>query len=86
MSLLEAQIKLEWIVGDITNIKSISQALDNVNVIIHTAAIVDHLDQGDKELLWKVNVQGTLLFLTLHILFILAVRSDKLPKKSWNNI
>ena len=54
----EARIKIEWIEGDITDMKSISQALECVDVVIHTAAVVDFLDQVDKDLVWSVNVEG----------------------------
>ena len=52
--------------GDITSFKSVSQALANVDVVIHSAAVVDHLDQVDKDLLWKVNVEGK-CFVTLRL-------------------
>ena len=54
----EARLEVEWIVGDITNIKSISKALENVDVVIHSAAMVDFLEEADKDLVWKVNVDG----------------------------
>ena len=54
----EAKINVQWIAGDITDLKSISQALKHVDVIIHTAAVIDHFNHGDKDLLWKVNVEG----------------------------
>ncbi len=50
--------KLEIINGDILNPESFANELNNVTAIIHCAAIVS-FHQSDKDLMNKVNVEGT---------------------------
>ena len=58
--------------GDITNMKSISKALENVDVVIHTAAVVDFQEEADKDLVWKVNVDGNFDFFSEAITFAIS--------------
>ncbi len=54
-SLLE---KIEWVEGDVLDIISLLDAMDNVHAVIHCAAVVSFQDQ-DKQNMYQVNIEGT---------------------------
>lgn len=50
--------KIEWIVGDITDIPSLNIAFEHVTTVYHCAALIS-FDPKDEEKLRKVNIEGT---------------------------
>lgn len=50
--------QIEWVEGDITDICSLQDAMQGIEKIYHCAALVS-FQAGDKELLTKINVEGT---------------------------
>ncbi|CAK8687039.1 unnamed protein product [Clavelina lepadiformis] len=55
----EANINLEWIVGSVTDRKILRSALQDVDVVVHMASIIDFRDELPRSKLWDINVQGT---------------------------
>ena len=49
---------IDWIVDDISNFKALNEAAVGVDVVIHTAAVVDYMGEVDDNLVRKVNVKG----------------------------
>lgn len=49
---------VEWVDGDILDIVSLEDALDKVDTVIHSAAMIS-FSPGDKEEMYRVNVEGT---------------------------
>ena len=50
--------KVEWIQGDILDVVTLENAMDNVDAIIHSAAIVS-FDKKLREQMYRINVEGT---------------------------
>ncbi|KAM9320304.1 3 beta-hydroxysteroid dehydrogenase type 7-like [Gastrophryne carolinensis] len=50
---------ITFIKGDITNYNQVLEAFKGVHVVIHTAALVDYLDENPFEKLKSINVGGT---------------------------
>lgn len=50
--------KIEWFKGDILNTSDLEDAMENVDVVIHCAAVVS-FRRRDFHKLWKVNREGT---------------------------
>lgn len=50
--------KIEWIKADILDIFSLDNAFENISSVIHSAGLVS-FDNKDKELLKKINIEGT---------------------------
>lgn len=50
--------KVEWTEGDVLDIMSLEQAMENVDAVIHSAAIIS-FDKKDKKKMMQVNVDGT---------------------------
>src|SRR6185369_17669377 len=50
--------KVAWIDGDILDPVSLDEAMDGVDTVIHSAAIIS-FDKADKKRMFDVNVQGT---------------------------
>lgn len=50
--------KVEWVRADILDIFSLDDALKEVSFVIHSAGLVS-FDDKDKELLKKINIEGT---------------------------
>lgn len=50
--------KVEWIDGDVLDVVALSDAMQGIDGIIHSAAIVS-FHKKDKELLYQTNVEGT---------------------------
>lgn len=49
---------IEWVEGDVNDIYSLEDAFENVDIIYHSAALISFLP-GDRNLMMKVNVEGT---------------------------
>jgi len=50
--------KIEWAQGDLLDITSIEQALEDVDYVYHCAALVS-FKKSDKDILFKTNIEGT---------------------------
>lgn len=50
--------KVEWVEGDILDPVSLEEPMENVDVVIHSAAVIS-FHRRDKERMYHVNVQGT---------------------------
>jgi nucleoside-diphosphate-sugar epimerase len=50
--------QVEWVEGDILDIISLEEAMQGMDAVIHSAAMVSFVPQ-DKEQLYQVNVEGT---------------------------
>jgi dihydroflavonol-4-reductase len=50
--------KVEWIEGDILDVVSLEDAMEGIDTVIHSAAIVSFWKKNRKEM-YKVNVEGT---------------------------
>jgi dihydroflavonol-4-reductase len=50
--------KVEWIEGDVLDVSALLEAMQGVDQVYHCAAIVS-FDPGDRNLMMKVNVEGT---------------------------
>jgi dihydroflavonol-4-reductase len=59
-SYIPAQVfdKVEWIEGDILDVVSLEQAMEDVDTVIHAAAIVSFVAK-DRKKMYEVNVSGT---------------------------
>lgn len=49
---------VEWVVGDLNDIYSLEQAIENVDVVYHAAAFISFRPEDRKKMM-KVNVEGT---------------------------
>ena len=50
--------KVEWVDGDILDVVSLDEAMNDIDTIIHSAAIVS-FQRKDRKRLYQVNVEGT---------------------------
>lgn len=50
--------KVEWINGDVLDIVSLDEAMNGIDAVIHSAAIVSFFKRDKKEM-YKVNIEGT---------------------------
>jgi nucleoside-diphosphate-sugar epimerase len=50
--------KCEWVEGDILDIVSIEEAMEGVDTVIHSAAMIS-FHKGDRKQMYQVNIQGT---------------------------
>lgn len=50
--------KVEWVDGDILDVVSLDEAMNDIDTVIHAAAIVS-FHKKDKKSLYQVNVEGT---------------------------
>jgi len=50
--------KVEWVDGDILDVISLEEAMEEVDTIIHAAAVVSFVKK-DREMMYRVNVEGT---------------------------
>ena len=57
-SLKDIAHKIQILEGDILDIKSLEVALENVDFVVHTAAVVSYAPK-DKDRMFKANVEGT---------------------------
>ena len=54
----EVSGKVEWVEGDVLDVLSLAEALDGVDAVIHSAAIVSFAKE-DRKRMYQVNVEGT---------------------------
>jgi dihydroflavonol-4-reductase len=50
--------KVEWVDGDVLDVVALQDAMQNVDTVIHSAAIVS-FNKKDREQMYQVNVEGT---------------------------
>lgn len=50
--------KLNWVEGDILDILSLEKAIEQVDYVVHTAAVVSFVPR-DRKMMYKVNAEGT---------------------------
>ena len=50
--------KVEWVEGDILDVVSLEEAMDGIDTVIHTAALVSFVKK-DRKQMYQVNVEGT---------------------------
>ena len=50
--------KVEWVTGDILDILSLLDAMEGIDTVIHSAAIISFIDSEKKEM-YRTNVEGT---------------------------
>jgi len=50
--------KVEWVDGDILDVISLEEAMEEVDTIIHAAAVVSFVKK-EREMMYRVNVEGT---------------------------
>ena len=50
--------KVEWVQGDILDVVSLSEAMENVDAVIHSAAIVSFA-RKERQQMYRVNIEGT---------------------------
>jgi len=50
--------KVEWVEGDVLDVVSLEDAMEGIDTVIHSAAIVS-FNPGEKNQMYKVNVEGT---------------------------
>ena len=56
--LSDCEQKITWIEGDILDIPSLETAIEGMDFVVHTAAVVSFVPR-DREMMHKVNVEGT---------------------------
>lgn len=56
--LAEEHPKLTWVEGDILDILSLEKAIEPVDCVVHTAAVVSFIPR-DRKMMYKVNQEGT---------------------------
>jgi nucleoside-diphosphate-sugar epimerase len=49
---------VEWVEGDILDLVSLEEAMENVDAVIHSAAVIS-FHKSDKKQMYQVNVEGT---------------------------
>ena len=57
-NLNDIEHRIDWQVADILDIISLRQVVEKADTVIHSAGMVSY-DQQDKEMLYKINVEGT---------------------------
>jgi len=53
-----AHLPITWVEGDVTDIDTLRQAMEGVDVVFHIAALYREAKFGD-DMYWKVNFEGT---------------------------
>ena len=56
--LQDVEALIQWVEGDILDINSLETAMDGVDFVVHTAAVVSFVPR-DRKMMYKVNVEGT---------------------------
>lgn len=54
----EIQHQIQWLEGDVLDVLSLEKALQNIDIVVHAAAVVSFAPK-DAELMNKVNIEGT---------------------------
>ncbi|MEK7226529.1 MAG: SDR family NAD(P)-dependent oxidoreductase, partial [Bacteroidota bacterium] len=50
--------KVEWIEGDVLDVVALEEAMEGVDTVIHSAAVVSFIKR-DRQNMYQVNVEGT---------------------------
>jgi dihydroflavonol-4-reductase len=50
--------KVEWVTGDVLDVISLEEAMEGIDIVIHSAAVVSFVNKGRKKM-YQVNVDGT---------------------------
>jgi dihydroflavonol-4-reductase len=50
--------KVQWVEGDVLDINSLEQAMEGIDTVIHSAAVVSFI-KSERENMYRVNVDGT---------------------------
>ena len=50
--------QVEWVEGDILDVVSLEDAMDGIDTVIHSAAVVSFVKK-ERNLMYQVNVEGT---------------------------
>jgi dihydroflavonol-4-reductase len=50
--------KVEWVAGDVLDVISLEEAMEGMDIVIHSAAVVSFVNKGRKKM-YQVNVDGT---------------------------
>jgi dihydroflavonol-4-reductase len=50
--------RIEWIEGDVLDISTLESAVEGIDFVVHTAAVVSFIPR-DRKMMYKVNVEGT---------------------------
>ncbi|MCF0058956.1 NAD-dependent epimerase/dehydratase family protein [Dyadobacter sp. CY356] len=56
--LADVENEIEWMEGDVLDIGSLEKAIEDVDFVIHTAAVVSFVPR-DRKMMYKVNMEGT---------------------------
>lgn len=56
--LADIENKIQWIEGDVLDISSLEKAIEGVEYVVHTAAVVSFVPR-DRKMMYKVNMEGT---------------------------
>lgn len=56
--LADVENQIQWVEGDILDISSLEKALNGIDYVVHTAAVVSFVPR-DRKMMYKVNVEGT---------------------------
>lgn len=56
--LQDVETKIKWVEGDILDISSLETVIQEVDFVVHTAAVVSFIPK-DRKMMYKVNVEGT---------------------------
>jgi nucleoside-diphosphate-sugar epimerase len=56
--LADAHPKLTWVEGDILDLLSLEKAMEEMDYVVHTAAVVSFVPR-DRKMMYKVNQEGT---------------------------
>ena len=58
--------KVEWVAGDVLDVISLSEAMQDVDAVIHSAAVVS-FDKRERRQMYNTNVDGTANVVNLEI-------------------
>ncbi len=50
--------KVEWVEGDVLDVMSLDDAMEGIDIVVHSAAVVSFIKKSRKEM-YRVNVEGT---------------------------
>ncbi|NIJ53523.1 NAD-dependent epimerase/dehydratase family protein [Dyadobacter arcticus] len=56
--LSDVDSRVNWVEGDIMDISSLENAMEGVDFVVHTAAVVSFIPK-DRKIMYRVNVEGT---------------------------
>lgn len=50
--------KVEWVQGDVLDVMSLADAMQGIDIVIHSAAVVS-FSKADRKNMYQINIQGT---------------------------